>query len=235
MLNQLLETQAVPQRKPLGTTFSIVLHVALAVAALRFTHHDAVALEKPDEVVVRHETRRDEPEAVRETAPSNPKQSASSYRGFQLVIAPVAIPIDIPPVNLSASTTDPADFTGTLAGGGRGSGDSSGVPDLTGSSDAPYFVFQVDKAAAARPESARPVYPDLLQSSGVEGEALVQFVVDTAGRAEPGTFRVLSATHDAFGASVQVTLPRMRFLPAEAGGKKVRMVVQQRFAFALDR
>lgn len=235
MLNQLLETGAARQRKPLGTTLSIVLHVALAAAALRFTHHDAVALEKPDEVVVRHDARRDEPEPVRKTMPTTPQQSTASYRGFQLVIAPVVIPMDIPPVDLNAAATDPADFTGTAAPGGRGAGDPNGVPLLGGDGDAPLFEFQVDKAAAARPESARPPYPEMLKASGVEGEALVQFVVDTLGRAEPGTFKVLAATQDAFGASVLSTLPRMRFLPAEIRGQKVRMLVQQRFAFSLNR
>jgi periplasmic protein TonB len=46
---------------------------------------------------------------------------------------------------------------------------------------------------------------------------------------------VLRASHDAFGQAVRTALPRMRFLPAEIGGRKVRMLVQQPFAFALNR
>ena len=75
----------------------------------------------------------------------------------------------------------------------------------------------------------------MLKSSGVEGEALVQFIVDTTGRAELGSFKVLRASHDAFGQAVRTALPRMRFLPAEIGGRKVRMLVQQPFAFALNK
>ncbi|MES3034901.1 MAG: TonB family protein [Gemmatimonadota bacterium] len=235
MLNQLLESQAAPQRKPLGTTVSIVLHVVLAAAALRFTHRDAVALPKPDEVVVRHEARPDEPKPMHEAKPATARHNTTSYHGFQLVIAPVVIPIDIPPVDLGAAATDPADFTGTLAPGGRGDGDPNGAPGTSAGADAPHFDFQVDKVAAALPSSARPAYPEMLKASGVEGEALVQFVVDTLGRAEPGSFRVLDTSHEAFGTAVRVTLPRMRFLPAEIRGQKVRMVVQQRFAFAMDR
>jgi protein TonB len=64
---------------------------------------------------------------------------------------------------------------------------------------------------------------------------MVQFTVDTLGRAELASFRVLRASHDGFGTAVRAALPRMRFLPAETGGRKVRMVVQQTFDFALQR
>ncbi len=101
--------------------------------------------------------------------------------------------------------------------------------------DQPYFDFQVEKAAGHIPGSGHPAYPDALRSSGVEGEALVQFIVDTTGRAEPASLKVLRATHDAFGQAVRSALPQMRFLPAEIGGCKVRMLVQQPFTFAPNR
>jgi len=101
--------------------------------------------------------------------------------------------------------------------------------------DQPYFDFQVEKAAAAIPGSGNPAYPDALKSAGVEGEAIVQYIVDTTGRAEPASFKVLRASHDAFGQAVRSALPQMRFLPAEIGGCKVRMLVQQPFTFAPNR
>jgi outer membrane biosynthesis protein TonB len=36
----------------------------------------------------------------------------------------------------------------------------------------------------AAPNSATPSYPDILRQAGVEGEALVSFVVDTTGRVD---------------------------------------------------
>jgi TonB family protein len=153
--------------------------------------------------------------------------------GYQLLVAPTDIPVDIPAVDLSAAPTDARDWIPVGVPGGRPDGDSTVKAPIAG--DQPMFIFEVDKAAAALPGSPGPAYPDILKSSGVEGSALVQFVVDTLGRAEPGSFKVLSSTHDAFGTAVRVALPRMRFLPAEAGRGKVRMLVQQEFAFSLNR
>ena len=134
------------------------------------------------------------------------------------------------PVTISLNALD---FTGKGVPGGTHAGtDSIGTAAGT---DQPMDAFEVEKAAAAIPGTPPPAYPEMLKASGIEGDAMVQFVVDTLGRAEPGSFKVLKSTHDAFGQSVRAALPRMRFLPAEAGGRKVRMLVQQSFAFALNR
>lgn len=235
MLNQLLETQAAPQRKPLGTAVSVILHGALAIGALRATgRDDAVALNKPVEVVVRQsEAPREKPIPVHQAPPAGPRPS--TYFGHQVVVAPVTVPIDIPPVDLTAPATNPADFSGEGLPGGRAAGDPGGTPVTDVAGSAVYIDGDVEKVAATLPGSPAPHYPEILKSSGVEGEARVQFIVDTLGRAEPASFRVLDTTHEAFGAAVQAALPRMRFIPAEIGGRKVRMLVQQRFAFALDR
>lgn len=101
--------------------------------------------------------------------------------------------------------------------------------------DQPFFVFQVEKPAMAAPGSAQPRYPDILRSAGVEGEALVQFVVDEGGQADVNTFKVLRTTHELFAATVRNTLPNMRFIPAQVGGCKVKQLVQQPFAFAIQK
>ncbi len=95
-----------------------------------------------------------------------------------------------------------------------------------------YFEFQVEHPV----QSARglaPFYPDSLRTAGVEGEVLVQFVVDTLGKAEPQTFQVLKVSHEAFAAAVKAALPGMNFVPASNKGVKVRQLVQQPFVFAL--
>lgn len=235
MLDQLLETKSAPQRTSLGTVISVVLHAALAVAALRATHHDAVALPKPVEVMVKQNAPREMVESAPQSRSSVQPASAPTYRGFQTVVAPADIPMDIPAVDLTAAATDPDDFTGRDAPGGRGNGDPKAAATGISAADDPFAGFQVDKVAATRPGSPAPQYPEMLKASGVEGEVQAQFVVDTLGRVEPGSFRVLASSHDAFSTAVQGALPRMRFIPAEAGGRKVRMIVQQRFAFALDR
>ena len=101
--------------------------------------------------------------------------------------------------------------------------------------DQPYFEFQVEKQVTTVPGSAQPKYPAMLKSANVQGEVLAQFVVDTTGRADMRTFKVLKSTHDLFTQSVRTALQDMRFVPAEIGGRKVMQVVQQPFTFALSK
>jgi len=236
MFDQLLETKAKKQRSAGGTVISIILHTVLVAAAVVLTKKTAEALEKPkEEKVVLVETKKEpEPEKPKDQPP--PPEIVAQVappKGFQVLTPPIEVPNVIPDVDLSRKATDEADFSGKGVQGGIAKGVEGGTGPVI--SDQPYFDFQVEKAAAAIPGSAGPSYPEMLKSSGVEGEALVQFVVDTTGRAELGSFKVLRATHDAFGQAVKASLPRMRFLPAEIGGRKVRMLVQQPFAFALNR
>lgn len=98
-----------------------------------------------------------------------------------------------------------------------------------------YFEFQVDKPVTVADGSAAPRYPQILRQAGVEGELLVQFVVDEHGRADPTTFQALKTSHDLFTASVFEALPGMHFVPAEINGRKVRQLVQQPFVFAIQR
>ena len=70
------------------------------------------------------------------------------------------------------------------------------------------------------PGGAVPAYPALLRSAGVAGAVLVEFVVDTLGRVEPGSLRLVHADHELFAASVRDVAPRLRFLPAEAQGRQ---------------
>ncbi len=235
MFDQLLETKAKRQRSTGGTIISIVLHTVLIAAAVVLTKKTADALEKPkEEKVVLTETKKEpEPEKPKEQPKMEVVAQVAPPKGFQVPVPPLDIPDVIPDVDLSKKATDEADFSGKGVQGGIAKGVEGGTGPVI--SDQPYFDFQVEKAAAAIPGSGNPAYPEMLKSSGVEGEALVQFVVDTTGRAELGSFKVLRASHDAFGQAVRAALPRMRFLPAEIGGRKVRMLVQQPFAFALNR
>lgn len=88
---------------------------------------------------------------------------------------------------------------------------------------------------AVLPGSVGPVYPDALRASGIEGQVLAQFVVDSAGRVELATFRVLDSQHPLFVAAVRSALSRIRYLPAEARGARVAQLVQQSFHFTVRR
>jgi TonB family protein len=98
-----------------------------------------------------------------------------------------------------------------------------------------YFDFQVEKPVAPVPGMGSPRYPDILHSASVEGQVIAQFVVDTTGRIDGTTFKVISSSHDLFTASVRNAIPAMRFTPAEIGGVKVKQLVQQPFVYNLSK
>jgi TonB family protein len=97
-----------------------------------------------------------------------------------------------------------------------------------------FFEFQVERPVSLLAENARPRYPDKLRTANVEGEVLAQFIVDTTGRAQMASFKVLKSAHDLFTSSVKSVLPNMKFHPAEVGGRKVKQLVQMPFQFNLS-
>jgi protein TonB len=234
MFSNLVESKKKRQRSLGGTVTSAVLHVALIAGAVYATAHAAVEFEKPrQEKVDFVEVKKDEPPPPKEEAPPPPPDVVAAPpppKGFQILTAPVEIPDVLPDIDLSKKMTDEADFSGKGVAGGTSKG-VEGARAVV--SDQPFFEFQVEKPVTALPGSASPRYPDILRQAGVEGEVLAQFVVDTTGRAEPGSFKALKSSHDLFITAVRNALPGMRFIPAEVGGRKVRQLVQQPFSFAI--
>lgn len=95
--------------------------------------------------------------------------------------------------------------------------------------------IEVDSIVERSPESASPAYPASLLAQNVEGEVRVQFVVDTTGRIDPRSFRVLEATHVDFAESVRAVISGMRFRPASMGRRHVPQLVEQPFTFRIER
>lgn len=97
-----------------------------------------------------------------------------------------------------------------------------------------YTADHVDEPArmdAATP--AVPMYPESLYKARVPGRVVVEFVVDTTGRAEMETVGVVSATDPLFTEAVRRALPDARFKPARIAGHPVPQVVRQPFTFVL--
>jgi hypothetical protein len=92
-----------------------------------------------------------------------------------------------------------------------------------------YFEYQVDRAAVAARDNPRPAFSRSLLASKPDARIVVEFVVDTTGRADTTTFKVLSSPHKSAASAVRGVLPRLRFAPAELKGRKVRQIVQMPF------
>lgn len=120
----------------------------------------------------------------------------------------------------------------------------AGVADTTPSAEAAEVAelpgptvltqFEVDSAVERDPASAGPEYPPALLARNIEGSAFVSYVVDSAGRVDVRSYRVIRATHPAFAAAVRAALPNMRFRPAVLSGQRVPQLVQQSFAFKIQ-
>jgi periplasmic protein TonB len=237
MFNNLLESKPKKEKRSGGTVASVVLHSVLVGLAVYATANAAIKNEKPrQEKIDFVETPKDEPPPPKEEPPPPPPPDVVAAppppKGFQVLTAPVEIPDVIPDIDLSKKVTDEADFSGKGVAGGTSKGKEGGTVVQT---DQPYFEFQVEKPVVPAPGSVQPRYPDMLRQAGVEGEVLAQFVVDTTGRAEPGSLKILKSSHDMFVQSVKNALPQMKFIPAEVGGRKVKQLVQQPFSFSISK
>lgn len=227
MFSTLLESKPRAQRSVGGTLVSIVTHAGVIVLAIQATLHAGEKKHDSTTPVQYAE--------VQDDAPKPPKvrqlQLAPPPKGFQTLTAPVNIPDALPEIDLTRTPTNAGDFTGVGAAGGR---DSSIVVKVHDGTQV-YFESQVEKPAMSLAGSPAPRYPELLKAAGVEGEVIASFVVDTTGRADLSSFKILKSTNELFGAAVRTALPSMRFLPAEVGGKKVRQLVQEPFVFTIVR
>jgi protein TonB len=233
MFNQLLESKAKKQKMAGGTMFSIVLHTVLIGAAVYATARAGVKDEKAKAEKIQFVEMKKEPPKVPDKPPP-PKEvvvKPPPPKGFQVLRAPVRIDIKIPEIDLSKAITNENDFSGKGVKGGTGTGVVGGIANTNQT----YFEFQVEKPAESMPDNPKPKYPSVLESSGIAGEVQAQFVVKSDGKADMDSFKVLKSTNELFTQAVKNVLPRMRFSPAQIGGKPVNQLVQQAFQFAVPR
>jgi protein TonB len=239
MFDNLIESKAKKQRRAGGVDASAVIHTVLISAAVYGTLHASEALEKPKAEKVEFVTvKKDEPPPPKEEPkppPPDVVMKAPPPKGFQVLTAPIKIPDVLPEIDLSKKVTNEEDFTGKGVAGGIAKGVAGGTPQAPVNENQTYFEFQVEKQVQSYPGNQGPRYPDMLRSANVEGEVLAQFVVDTTGKADMSTFKILKSTHDLFTNAVKNALPNMKFYPAEVGGKKVKQLVQMPFQFNLTK
>jgi periplasmic protein TonB len=152
-----------------------------------------------------------------EKPPEQPVQLDVPLKGFQTVVAPEVIPTNIPPVNLQEHF-DPKDYSGTGVEGGLATGL---VP--TGNEVFMEAIVEEKPAVLSGPP---PTYPELLKQAGIQGRVLVQAIVDTLGRAEPGSIKVLQSPNPGFDQSARNYVQKALFRPARVHGRAVRVLIQ---------
>ncbi len=86
----------------------------------------------------------------------------------------------------------------------------------------------VDSVVEERPYilSGPPLtYPDMMRHAGVQGRVIVRAIIDTMGRAEPGSVQIVETPNVAFNQSARDYMLHARFRPARIHGRPVRVIV----------
>ena len=225
MFDNLIESGRIPEKKKLLGVgfFSLVIHSVLigaaAYATLGASQADQKVLLDTLNVFINQQQEQKPPEQ-QVIMPDVP------LKGFQTVVAPVIIPTSIPQINLTEHF-DPKDYSGTGVEGGIGTG-------IVPSSDQVFMESVVEE----RPEVlSGPAlnYPDLLRQAGVQGRVLVQAIIDTSGRAEPPSVKVIQSPNPGFDQPAKNYVLRALFRPARVHGRAVRVLVNLPIDFKIKR
>jgi TonB family protein len=145
-----------------------------------------------------------------------PVQLDVQLKGFQTVVAPDVIPQNLPPVNLQEKF-DPKDYSGSGVEGGVANGL---VP--TGNE---VFLENIVEEKPSVLSGPIPVYPELLKQAQIQGRAIVQAVIDTLGRAEPNSVKILQSPNPGFDQSAKNYVLKALFRPARVHGRAVRVLI----------
>jgi protein TonB len=240
MFNQLIESKRKRKRSIGGTFFSLVAHGAMIFAAVWLTKNAGLAdtkeknqkvefveMKKPDEPPPPPKTKAPPPPPDAPVTPPPPK-------GFQTLSPPLEIPNIVPPIDITRKVTNEADFSAKGVKGGVATGVVGGTGPVE--QETPYLDFQVEKQAEMAGGQEGPKYPEVLRTAGLEGTVEAMFVVDTTGHADMNTFKVSNSdANQLFVKAVKDALSRLKYYPAEIGGRKVRQLVSQSFNFTIKR
>jgi TonB family protein len=78
-----------------------------------------------------------------------------------------------------------------------------------------------------------PAYPDLLRQAGVQGRVTVQMIIDTTGRAEPSSVKVIQSPNPGFDQNAKTYALTALFRPGRVHGRAVRVLVNLPIDFKL--
>jgi protein TonB len=233
MLNVLLESRAPRARRMRSTMASALAHAALIAGAVALTMPgpvkatsapplDAVYFEPvPAHPDLRHTARTSAP---RDAVPDAPHVPIFTVPTDVLLLLPSAdVGPELPPEQI------------LIGGSGVGAAAPIGGASPISTGGSAIDERLVDRAPRLLAGASEPRYPASLRAAGVQGRVVVQFVVDTLGRAELSELQVIETPHALFVDAVRSALARYRFSVGEAAGRKVRTRVQIPFEFTLTR
>jgi len=194
---------------------SLAIHSAMIAGVVYATPHAA-----PRDDQVRTDTRVVllAPQEERKAADPPPVQLADALQGFQTVDLPAQIPTDIPPVDLQ-QRFDPKDYSRSGVEGGL-------------SRNEVYAEGLVEERPALL-SAPPPIYPALLKQAGIQGRVILPDVIDTTGRVEPASVRIMTSPHPAFDQPTKDWVLKALFRPARLHGRGVRVLINLRVDYSI--
>ena len=165
-----------------------------------------------------------EPDQRAKPPEQTPAPLTVPLKGFQTVVVPAVIPTALPAVDLQEHL-DPKDYSGTGIEGGRATG-------IEPSADQVYADAVVDEPPVVL--SGPPhIYPELMRQAGIQGRVVVRAIVDTTGRAEPNSVRIVQSPSVGFEETTRTWVLAALFRPARLRGRAVRAYVNLPFDYAV--
>jgi len=200
---------------PSGTA-SVLAHAGICVAAVWATlhQHRVAGVARP-------------PIVISWPQPAEDRSSRDRFDGIPGPTEPLWDVPPLPPIGLpSIDDRPPFDPRLLLRAGdadARGGGVAEGAWSPTALDEPPALL------------SGPPLaYPDVLRRAGIEGTVVVQAVVDTLGRVEPGSV-VLEGSHVGFEPAARAYILGAVFRPGRTHGRAVRVLVRLPIGFTLTR
>jgi TonB family protein len=201
-------------------------HLAIVFAAVYGTAHPIVA-----PAVTRRDT-------VLIELPTMPSGEVPQRAGFiptapGLPTAPLlpVFPLDQPSPTMSLTVAADA---GALAAVREAAVADVGTVGAASEGTTPLPVSALDEPPALL-NDLRPRYPEQLRAATINGEVVVEYVIDRTGRVVANSIRTIRSDHPAFTRSVREALLSARFRPGTSGGRSVAVLVRQRIRFETDR
>ncbi len=214
MFDNLIESKKKSnRRKVFGVGFvSLTIHTAVIAAAVIATLHagqtDNSVRVDTAMVFIDQQQQQKPPE-------QQPVQLDVPLKGFQTVVAPDVIPTNLPPVNLQEKF-DPKDYSGSGVEGGLATGMVLGNE---------VFMEAIVEEKPSVLSGPIPVYPELLKQAQIQGRVLVQAVIDTLGRAEVNSVKIIQSPNPGFDQSARQYVLKALFRPARVHGRAVRVLI----------
>jgi protein TonB len=95
-----------------------------------------------------------------------------------------------------------------------------------------FNLKDLDQAPQVRGVQARPNYPFEMRRAGINGEVVIQFIVDQNGDVRDVT--VIKSTQREFESAAQQAVMKWKYKPGRKGGKTVSVRMQIPIVFNLN-